>query len=97
MSRTVLSSSNWFGKASAGLLLGFTLALGLCGVFARFGPGDIGFYSAQGQFTMWLMSPLWAIVLSFCFLFRSGWQAWSWLALGNLVVWALVWSGGNAQ
>ena len=83
-----LTSANWFGKAAAGLVLGFTLSLGLCGLFARFGPGDVSFMSGQGQVTMWLMSPLWAGFLSFCFLFRSVARAWLGLGLANLVAWA---------
>jgi hypothetical protein len=83
-----LTSRDWLGKASAGTLLGFVLALGLCGWFARFGPGAISFMSAQGQVTMWLMAPLWVGILSFCFLFRSGPRAWGWLAVANLFVWS---------
>ncbi len=83
-----LTSRDWFGKASAGLILGFTLALGLCGLFARFGPGAVNFMSAQGQVTMWMMSPLWAGAVSFCFLFRSGPRAWAWFAALNGLVWA---------
>ena len=85
-----LTSRDWFGKVSAGLLLGFVLSLGLCGWFAAFGPGSISFMSAQGQVTMWLMSPLWVGILSFCFLFRSGPVAWVWLSLANLGVWGLL-------
>ena len=89
-----LSSRNWLSKASAGLVLGFSLALGLCGAFVSFGPGETGF-SATGQFTMWLMAPLWASILSFCFLFRNGVRAWCWLGGLNLIVWALL--VGNAH
>lgn len=83
-----LTSRGWAGKASAGLVLGFMLALGLCGLFATFGPGDLSYMSTQGQVTMWLMSPLWAGVLSLCFLFRTGLRAWVGLGLANLLVWA---------
>lgn len=83
-----LTSRDWFGKATAGLILGFLLSLGLCGLFARFGPGAINFMSAQGQVTMWLMSPLWCGILSFCFLFGSGLRAWAWLGAANIAAWA---------
>ncbi len=90
----MLSSKNWGGKVSAGLILGFFLALGLSGLFACFGPGAIGFFSAQGQITMWLMAPLWSGILSFCFLFQNGLRAWGWLGLGNLAVWGLLYTVG---
>ena len=90
----MLSRKNWIGTASAGVILGFVLALGLCGAFARFGPGAIGFFSAQGQVTMWLMAPLWAGILSFCFLFQTGLRAWGWLGLANLCVWGLLYAVG---
>lgn len=92
MTARKLHSGNWLGKASAGVILGFALALGLSGVFARFGPGEIGFFSGQAQFTMWIMGPLWAGVLSFCFLFHSGARAWLWLGAANAVAWGLAWA-----
>ena len=76
MARTVavpkdqqLTSRNWFGKASAGLVLGYGLALALSGLFAWFGPEGYG-GPVKVQFNMWMMSPIWALVLSFCFLLR---------------------------
>lgn len=85
-----LSSRNWFGKASAGFVLGYLLTLALTGMFARFGPGQVGFFSAQAQVTMWIMSPIWAAILSFCFLFQSGLRAWLWLGAANMVAWGLI-------
>lgn len=82
-----LSSRNWFGKASAGLILGFTLALGFSGLLSwALGVGET-YFSTRGQLTMWSISPVWCGVLGFCFLFRSGARAWGWLALANLFVW----------
>lgn len=95
--RKPLTSKDWFGKASAGLLLGFCLALGAAGLFKLLaGVGDT-FFSTKGQFAMWLMSPVWALVLSFCFMFRSSARAWLWLALANLALWLpLAALGGTA-
>ena len=60
------------------------------------GVGDT-FFSTKGQLAMWLMAPVWAGVLSFCFMFRSSARAWGWLALANLVLWgALYMLGGLA-
>lgn len=94
--KSELTSKNWFGKASAGLILGFTLAIGLCGLFACFGPGSVSFDSGPGQFTMWLTAPLWSGILSFCFFFRDGWRAWGWLGLANVIVWGVLFAVGFA-
>jgi hypothetical protein len=85
-----LTSRDWFGKASAGTVLGFVLALGLSGLLMRaLGESDT-FISTKGQLAMWSIAPVWAGVLSFCFLFGSGLRAWGWLALVNLIVWVLL-------
>ena len=82
-----LTSRDWFSKASAGLILGFLLALGLSGLLAAaLGISD-NFFSTKGQLTMWSMSLSWSLVLSFCFLFGSGLRAWIWLGLANVLVW----------
>ncbi|KMS51935.1 hypothetical protein V474_02500 [Novosphingobium barchaimii LL02] len=91
---TQLTSRHWLGKASAGLILGFTLALGFSGLLAwAIGVSDT-FFSTKGQVTMWSISPVWCIVLSLCFLFRSGLRAWIVLGLANAVVWAALFATG---
>lgn len=86
MSRVPLTSRNWFGKASAGLICGFMLALALCGLFARFATGGLG--AGQLQFAMWLMAPIWSLIFSFCFFFRDGPRAWGWLGGAALLAYA---------
>lgn len=85
-----LSSRDWFGKASAALILGFLLALGSAGLFRTLGGLEDAYFSTKGQFSMWLMAPVWALILSFCFFFRSGTRAWLWLAGANVVLWGVV-------
>ena len=85
-----LDSRNWFGKACAGVILGLLLAIGIAGLILNFGFGDIYIFSIQGQFLMWLVAPLWACILSFCFLFRTGFTAWVWLGAINSVIWIAV-------
>jgi len=87
------SSQNWFPKVSAAVFAGFLLSVGITGVILRFGMGEVGIFSIYGQFLMWLIAPLWLLQISLCFLFRSGTQAWSVLALANACVWALVYIG----
>lgn len=88
-----LSSRHWVGRASAGLILGYTLAIGFSGLFAWFTPGGIEAGGGKLQLNMWLTVPIWAGVLSFCFLFRTGLRAWAWLGLANLGCYALLFGG----
>jgi hypothetical protein len=88
MSRPPLTSRDWFGKASAAAVLGFTLTLALTCTFATLFSTDADVFSAQRQLAMWLASPIWCAILGLCFLFRSGARAWACLALANLGAWA---------
>lgn len=82
-----LTSRDWFGKASAAVVLGFALSLGLSGLLAwAIGVGDT-YFSTRGQLTMWVIAPLWCGILSFCFLFRSGLRAWTMLGAASAAVW----------
>lgn len=95
MSAAPLTARNWFGKAAAGLLLGFVLSLGLSGLLAwAIGVGDT-YFSTRGQLTMWVIAPLWSLILSFVFLFKSGRSAWAWLGLASGIAWALLWASGK--
>jgi len=85
-----LQSRHWFGKSCAGVLLGFGLAVALSGLFAWLGPGGIAADSGKTQFNMWLISPIWAGVLSFVFLFRDSLRAWLWLGAANLAAFGLL-------
>lgn len=89
MSRPLLTSRDWFGKASAATVLGFPLTTALTCTFATLFSTDADAFSAQRQLAMWLASPIWCAILGLCFLFRSGVRAWVWLALANLAAWAL--------
>ena len=92
MSGFEYSSRHWLGKASAGLLLGLALALALSALFAIIGPDGLHGGSGKLQFTMWMVSPIWVLILGFCFLFRSGWAAWGWLGLANALAFALLYA-----
>lgn len=77
--------ADWWRKGIAGLVLGFTLALGLAGIFAWAGYGGIAAPN-KTQFVMWMIAPVWMLVLSTVFLFRTGRQALLWLGLANILV-----------
>ena len=81
--RTRLQSRHWFGKTTAGVVLGYALSVALSGVIALLTPGGL---AGEGklQFNMWMIAPLWATVLGFVFLFRDGRRAWSWLGAATL-------------
>ncbi len=88
--RVRLSSRHWLGQTSAGVVLGFGLALSLSGLFAWWGPGGIHELGGKNQFNMWLMAPIWTLVLGFVYLFRDSVRAWAWLSLANLISFALL-------
>ena len=77
----------WFLKTSAGLLAGFALALAITGILAWAGPGHID-TPDRVQFLMWMITPLWLLILALVFLCRSGWQAWGILLALNLIAWS---------
>lgn len=80
---------HWWRKSIAGVVLGFTLALGISGLFAWLGPGGIA-APDKTQFVMWSIAPLWMTVLSSVFLFRTGNQALLLLVGTNMVVYTLL-------
>jgi cytochrome bd-type quinol oxidase subunit 2 len=79
MSRTdrkAARSADWLSKTLAGLIFGLAIAFVCMGFYAWYGPGDI--HSAnKSQFVMWLVSPLWLVILAAVYLFPSGKQAWT--------------------
>ena len=80
------ASSHWLGKTVAGLVLGFAIGLAVSGLFAWFGPGGLMGGPGKTQFNMWLIAPVWSLVLSFVFLFPSSRSAWTWLGGATLVL-----------
>jgi hypothetical protein len=81
--------ADWWAKTLAGLVLGFTLALALCGLFAWLGPGGID-APQKVQFIMWMITPMWMLIFSFCYFLRSGKQALLWLLAANVIAYALL-------
>ncbi len=85
-----LSARHWFGKVSAALIMGFVVTLGLSGLLSQaIGVGET-YFSTRGQLTMWFMAPVWCGLLSFCFLFHSGRQAWAVLTIAAAAIWLLL-------
>ncbi|MEG3765235.1 hypothetical protein [Alteromonas sp. 14N.309.X.WAT.G.H12] len=79
---------DWWSKTIASTVLGLTLAFALVGLFAWYGPGGIH-AATKNQFNMWIISPIWLLIISFSFLFRTGARAFLILGTANLICWGL--------
>jgi hypothetical protein len=75
---------DWWSKSLSGAILGLTLATLLSGIFAWVGYGGIDAPS-KSQFSMWIIPPIWLLILSFSFLFQSGKMAFFWLFGSNVI------------
>ena len=75
---------DWLGKSLAGLVLGLLFALGCSALFHALTP-NIG-KSVQAQLAMWMVMPIWMLVLAASYGFASGIRAWQWLAVANVLV-----------
>ena len=82
------SRRTWISITLAGLLLGFTFALGFSGLVAVALQGLK--MSVRTQVVMWVVVPVWLPILSGCFAFRSGKQAWMWLGAANASVFCIL-------
>jgi hypothetical protein len=80
---------DWWSKTLAGVILGFTLALALAGLFAWWGPGGIN-APEKNQFVMWMITPIWMLILSFIYLCRSGLRAIAYLCIMNCIAHTLL-------
>lgn len=78
---------DWLAKSIAGTLLGLLLAIGVSSLFNLAATAmPLG---VRAQLAMWLVPPVWFGVLSFSYLFASGWRAWLWLGSANALVFAI--------
>lgn len=79
---------HWWLKTFSGAILGLTLSYAFIAIFAWFGPGGID-ATAKVQFNMWMIPPIWLLVLSLCYLFKTGVKAFVYLLSANIVVYSL--------
>lgn len=80
---------DWVSKTLAGLLLGLTLAIIASGLLMVRLDGIP--LPVSGQLAMWLVPPVWLLVLSLVYFFRSGLRAWAWLLAANALALGLWW------
>ncbi|AUJ71873.1 MULTISPECIES: hypothetical protein [Pseudoalteromonas] len=87
---------DWWGKTLAGVILGLALSFGIVGLFAWVGSDGLmetltpARQSWRTQFSMWMISPIWLLILSFVFMFKNSKQAVLWLGGANLVVYVIL-------
>ena len=82
-----ISNRDWFGKSSAGLILGFLIALGISGLFKLATGMEEPLMSVKGSFSVFVIGFVWSLVLSFSFLFSGTVRAWISLGLVTLILW----------
>ena len=78
----------WWSKSAAGLVLGFTFALAINGIFAWLGPNGLEVGSSN-PINLLIVISMWAMVFSTCYLFKTGLQAWYWLSTANVIAYLL--------
>ena len=79
---------HWWSKSFAGFILGLTLAYAIVALFAWYGPGGID-APVKVQFNMWLISPIWLLILSFTYLFKTGKKAFFYLGSANILLYSI--------
>ncbi|SFD41448.1 hypothetical protein [Pseudoalteromonas denitrificans] len=87
--RTSRIQPDWWSKSIAGIFLGLLLSVGLVGIFAWSGPGGIA-APVKVQFNMWLISPIWLLILSFTYMFKTGLRAFICLSSANIVIYLIL-------
>ncbi|MDK2593500.1 hypothetical protein [Pseudoalteromonas obscura] len=90
---------HWWIKTFAGVIGGFFLTLGLVGIFAWLGPTGLTEQITEEQrlwktqFNMWIITPIWLLILCFVYMFKTGRQAWLYLGvsavISNVIVYLL--------
>lgn len=86
--------SHWWGKMIAGVVLGLGLSFALVGLFAWLGSDGLQQQISaerllwRSQFLMWMITPIWLLILSLVYLFPTAKQAFIWLGGANIIAYA---------
>ena len=88
--RGASASRHLFFKGVTGLLLGFPLSLWISWLVMYSGLGP-AFAPARDQVSMWMVAPLWCMVLSLVFLTSTRLRCIVWLVGANLLAAGLWW------
>ncbi|TMP35989.1 hypothetical protein [Pseudoalteromonas rubra] len=86
---------HWLSKSLAGVVAGGLLSFAFVGLIVWFGPDGLNGTLTNSellwktQFNMWIIAPVWLVILSLTFLFKTGKQAWGYLLLASAVCFAM--------
>lgn len=95
MTSTEKIQPQWFGKTLVGLMLGLSLTYGFMAIFIWFGPDNLHTALSserllwKTQFNMWTITPIWMLIVSFVYLFKTTKSACIYLGLANLLTYGL--------
>ncbi|ALO43069.1 hypothetical protein [Pseudoalteromonas phenolica] len=85
----------WWGKTAVGVFLGLALSYGIVALIVWFGPDGInGQLSDQRlfwktQFNMWIVTPIWMLIVSFIYMFKTTKQAFISLLSANVIIYTV--------
>lgn len=79
----------WWGKTAVGVFLGLALSYGIVALIVWFGPDGINSNLSdqrlfwKTQFNMWIVTPIWMLIVSFIYMFKTTKQAFIYLLSAN--------------
>lgn len=82
-------------KVLAGVVLGFTLAVAVSGLYGWLGPNSL---MDKYMVVLWFIVPVWTAVIALSCVFRRAWQVWvscCWLMVWRLRCFGLCEYGSN--
>ncbi|GMM83411.1 hypothetical protein [Pseudoalteromonas sp. MTN2-4] len=85
----------WWGKTAVGVFLGLALSYGIVALIVWFGPDSINTNLSdqrllwKTQFNMWIVTPIWMLIVSFIYMFKTTRQAFIYLLSANLIIYTI--------
>jgi hypothetical protein len=92
--KIVTSRTQWLWKTILGVVLGLTLSFGLVGLFVWAGPDNLQNELSserllwKSQMNMWMVTPIWMLIVTFSYLFKTAKEAAISLVIGNVCVYS---------
>lgn len=88
VARAKNNRADWLSKTLAGVICGLLIAFVCAGFYAWYGPGTIH-SGGKSQFVMWLVTPIWLLILAGVYLFPSGRRAWTVLFISAALLYSV--------
>lgn len=85
----------WWGKTAVGVFLGLALSYGIVALIVWFGPDGLHYPLSdqrlfwKTQFNMWIVTPIWMLIVSFIYMFKTTKQAFIYLLSANLIIYTI--------